>query len=57
MIVPFLKEISKRDELLNNYLLFSFIYTFIFPNLIYYLSYKSNILNKFNQLLIQLLFI
>ena len=32
-------------------MLFSFIYTFIFPSLMQYLSYRSNIFNKFNKLL------
>ena len=43
-ITPFLREIVKNEKILNYYLLFSLIYTFIFPNLIHFLSFYSNIL-------------
>lgn len=44
MIVPFLREISKRDKLLEYYLILSFIFTFIIPNTNYFISSYSTII-------------
>lgn len=53
IIVPFLREISKKKELLKIFILLSFIYTFFIPTLNDFLSYNfkdfSNIINIFFQ--------
>lgn len=46
MIVPFLREISKREKLLEYFLILSFIFTFIIPNCNYFISYYSKIIYK-----------
>ena len=49
MVVPFLRDISKKDELLKIFLILSFIFTYLFPFIIILLSYysipASNLLN------------
>ena len=49
LIVPFLKEISSKEELLILFIQLSFIFTFALPNIIFLLSYYNdkvfNILN------------
>lgn len=42
MIVPFLREITKREQLLEYFLILSFIFTFIIPNCNYFISSYSN---------------
>ena len=41
MIVPFLREISKKEELLKMFLILSFIFTFLIPIIIILLSHYS----------------
>ena len=41
MIVPFLRLIAKKDELLKMYILLSIIINFVFQNFIFFLSYYS----------------
>lgn len=51
IIIPFLKEISSRDELLKTFLQLSFIFTFIFPNSVGMISFFNNILSKILKLI------
>ena len=46
MIVPFLREISKRDDLLQYFLILSFIFTFVIPNINYFISCYSIIISQ-----------
>ena len=49
MKVPLLKEITKKNELFKVYLILSFIFTFIIPNFIEFLSHYSQVIsNLFN---------
>ena len=55
MLVPFLRLISKRDELLKIYILLSIIFNFVFPFFIIVLSdyskqYSSLLQSKYNSL-------
>jgi surface polysaccharide O-acyltransferase-like enzyme len=48
ILVPFLREITKKEELLTIFIILSFIFTFLFPNFNILLSYFSN--EYFNRL-------
>lgn len=55
MLVPFLRLIAKKDELLKIYILLSIIFNFVFPNFIIFLSYYSKqysslLQSKYNSL-------
>lgn len=41
ILVPFLREITKKDDLLKMFMILSFIFTFLFRNFIIFLSYYS----------------
>lgn len=42
MLVPFLREITKKNELIKMFILLSLIFSFIIPSFIIFLSYYSN---------------
>ena len=51
--VPFLREITKKKELLRTFIILSFIFTFFIPNLKVFLSYYFNDFSKIFNIIFQ----
>jgi surface polysaccharide O-acyltransferase-like enzyme len=56
-IIPFSREIARNEKLLKYYIIIFFIFLFLIPNYIYFLSYYSNrISNLLNKIYLKLRF-